>query len=105
MKNETAFINDKSYFSNVSRSFYILRDNAGRGGGGGERGGGEGGRVISSEPHSEHYSLVVMSFGYLIACDPTLYQQIYLQTTGVIIQCTRENTVRGFCVSFISLCF
>jgi hypothetical protein len=49
--------------------------------------------------------LVVTSSGYLITCDPTLYEQIYLQATGVIIQCTRENTMHGFCVSFILLCF
>jgi len=59
MKNETFSINDKFYFSNVSRSFNILRDIAGRGGGEIERG--EGGCVKSSEPHSEHYSLVVTS--------------------------------------------
>jgi hypothetical protein len=66
-----------------------------------ERGGG---RVISSEPHSEHCSLVVTSFGYLITSDPTLYEQIYLQATCVIMQCTRENNV-WICVSFILLCF
>lgn len=92
MKNETVSINDKFYFSSVSRNFYILRYTAGRG---------EGGRVISSEPHGGHCFLVVMSFDYLITCDPTLYEQIYLQDTGVIIQCTREDTMHGFCVSFI----
>lgn len=64
MKNETfsTRINDKFYFSNFSRIFYILRDIAGRGGGGGgERERAEGGCVNSSEPHSEHYSLVVTS--------------------------------------------
>jgi hypothetical protein len=29
--------------------------------------------------------LAVTSFGYLIACDPTLYEQIVLQATDVII--------------------
>jgi len=85
MKNGTVSISDTFYFSSVSLSFCILRDIAGRGGGGGERERGEGGRVTSSETHSEHYSLVVTRFGSLITFDPTLYEQIYLQATGVII--------------------